>query len=63
MAPARPLRSDPVVWSLRILQALVTVAVLGMTGDAAANWHSWHCSVPSRLGFNLAAVCWHTRLR
>jgi len=56
MAPLQPLRDYAVIWYLRILQAVVTICVLGITGDASTNWHSWHCSTPPRLAFNIAAA-------
>jgi hypothetical protein len=55
MSTQRPLRSNSFLWYMRIVQAVAATIVLAITGSNASNWHSWKCSLPSRLSYNI--VC------
>jgi len=54
MSTKRSLRSNTFLWYMRIIQAIGAVLVLGITASNAADWHSWKCSLPTRLTENLA---------
>jgi hypothetical protein len=56
MSTPRPLRSNSFLWYMRIVQAIMAAIVLGITGSNASDWHSWKCSLPSRLSYNIACV-------
>jgi hypothetical protein len=62
MSTLRPLRSNSFLWYMRIVQAVAATIVLAITGSNASNWHSWKCSLPSRLSYNIVCVC-HARFR
>jgi hypothetical protein len=34
----------------------MAAVVIGITGSNASNWHSWKCSLPSRLTYNITCV-------
>ncbi|KAL8773678.1 MAG: hypothetical protein Q9209_001444 [Squamulea sp. 1 TL-2023] len=48
-------RGFPWLWFVRLLQMLVTVIVLAITASNASDFTSLSCSVPSKLGYNIAA--------
>ncbi|KAL8778249.1 MAG: hypothetical protein Q9213_007501 [Squamulea squamosa] len=49
-------RGFPWLWFVRLLQILVTLIVLAITASNASDFTSISCSVPSKLGYNIAAV-------
>lgn len=56
LSTRRPLRSNSFLWYMRIVQALMAAVVIGITGSNASDWHSWKCSLPSRLTYNIVCV-------
>ncbi|KAL8714515.1 MAG: hypothetical protein Q9220_001463 [cf. Caloplaca sp. 1 TL-2023] len=49
-------RAFPWLWFVRLLQLFVTIIVLGVTASNASDFSSIGCSVPSKLGYNIAAA-------
>ncbi|KAL8668265.1 MAG: hypothetical protein Q9168_007103 [Polycauliona sp. 1 TL-2023] len=49
-------RCFPWLWFVRLVQMLVTIIVLGITASSASDFSTLSCSVPSKLGFNIAAA-------
>ena len=56
MATFESFRDDRYLWGARLLQLLFALIILGVTGEGASLWKSIDCNVPSKLGFNIAAV-------
>lgn len=54
-------RSDKFLWGARLIELAFTIAILAVTGQGASLWKSIDCDIPSKLAFNIAAVC-HTSL-
>jgi hypothetical protein len=47
-----------VKWTLLILEVVLSVVVLGITGSAASGFRNdLKCDVPNKLGYNIATVC------
>ncbi|KAL8946709.1 MAG: hypothetical protein Q9222_006933 [Ikaeria aurantiellina] len=49
-------RAFPWLWNVRLLQLFITIIVLGITASNAGDFSSIGCSVPSKLGYNIAAA-------
>ncbi|KAL8996917.1 MAG: hypothetical protein Q9169_003676 [Polycauliona sp. 2 TL-2023] len=49
-------RCFPWLWFVRLVQMLVTIIVLAITASSASDFSSIGCSVPSKLGYNIAAA-------
>ncbi|KAL8688031.1 MAG: hypothetical protein Q9218_005955 [Villophora microphyllina] len=49
-------RCFPWLWFVRLLQLLVTIIVLAIAASNASELSSIDCSVPSKLGYNIAAA-------
>ncbi|KAL9038738.1 MAG: hypothetical protein Q9180_002951 [Flavoplaca navasiana] len=49
-------RCFPWLWFVRLLQMLITIIVLGIVASSASDFGSLSCSVPSKLGYNIAAA-------
>ncbi|KAI4250087.1 MAG: hypothetical protein L6R40_000259 [Gallowayella cf. fulva] len=49
-------RCFPWLWFVRLLQILVTIIILAITASNASDFTSIGCSVPSKLGYNIAAA-------
>ena len=56
MTSNRNLRLNPTVWYLRLVQAVITAAVLVITLCNAHEWHKLDCNVPRQLQINIACV-------
>ena len=49
-------RCFPWLWFARLGQMLVTIIVLAIAASSASDFTSMGCSVPSKLGYTIAAV-------
>ncbi|KAL8859682.1 MAG: hypothetical protein Q9178_003796 [Gyalolechia marmorata] len=49
-------RSFSWLWFVRLAQMLGTIIVLGITASSASDFNTLGCSVPSKLGYNIAAA-------
>ncbi|KAL8733516.1 MAG: hypothetical protein Q9181_003564 [Wetmoreana brouardii] len=49
-------RCFPWLWYVRLLQMVVTIIVLAIAASNAHDFSSIYCSVPSKLGYNIAAA-------
>ncbi|KAL8846777.1 MAG: hypothetical protein Q9221_008158 [Calogaya cf. arnoldii] len=49
-------RCFPWLWFVRLVQLLVTIIILAITASSASDFTSLSCSVPSKLGYNIAAA-------
>ncbi|KAL2038315.1 hypothetical protein N7G274_008964 [Stereocaulon virgatum] len=47
-------RSFPWLWFVRLPAIVFSIVVLGITASDASKWGGWECSVPSKLGYNIA---------
>ncbi|KAK3177997.1 hypothetical protein OEA41_000129 [Lepraria neglecta] len=47
-------RSFPWLWFVRLPAIIFSIIVLGITASDASKWGSWECSIPSKLGYNIA---------
>lgn len=51
------LRSSPYVWGVRLVQVLVSAAVLALSGVNISDYQAVPCTIPVHLQYNIAAVC------
>ncbi|KIM99538.1 hypothetical protein OIDMADRAFT_55458 [Oidiodendron maius Zn] len=49
------IRSNRFIWSVRFLQGIFAIAVLGICASNASMWADIGCSTPSRLAYHIAA--------
>ena len=50
------IRSNRFIWSVRFLQGIFAIAILGICASNASTWAEIGCSTPSRLAYHIAAV-------
>lgn len=50
------LRKNLLLWILHLAQILIAVIVLAITASNASDFKGYGCNVPSKLGYNIAAV-------
>ncbi|KAL8747854.1 MAG: hypothetical protein Q9190_000302 [Brigantiaea leucoxantha] len=49
-------RAFPWLWFVRLLQMVITIIILAVAASSAADFNKISCSVPGKLGYNVAAA-------